>query len=434
MVRSPRSVLLMTTVTVNSAAPTAAPSVASSAVRAPLLTRALLVRFVSIVGVSASFYLMLSVVPLFARSAGASTNLAGLTTTALSLSTIAGYLPTPRLVARYGHRPVLAAGLVLLGAPALVLLAPVNLVLIMAVCVVRGVGFAITCVSGGALTVSLLPAHRRGEGLALVGMVSGIGSVVALPVGVWFADHIGARPVFAAAALAALVPLVTIPALPAREPSSARGPVPGRRSDGGRSDGGRSGGGMIAGLRNPDVVRPAIVFGATTMAAGIFVTFLPLAATHATANVAALALLCQPAAAIGGRWIAGRHGDRHVAGGGATSLLVPGVLVIAVGVALLGLTASPVAVVIGALLFGIGFGVVQNASQMAMYNTVPESAYSMVSAVWNLAYDAGMGIGAAGFGVLAARTGYPGGFALTAIMLPIPLLLVVRRGRGTMGS
>jgi MFS family permease len=169
------------------------------------------------------------------------------------------------------------------------------------------------------------------------------------------------------------------------------------------------------------------------MAAGIFVTFLPLAATHATANIAALALLCQPTAAIAGRWIAGRYGDRHVARSGAASLLAPGVLVTALGIALLSLTASPVAVVVGALLFGIGFGVTQNTSQTVMYNAVPESGYSMVSAVWNLAYDAGMGIGAAGFGVLAAHTGYPGGFALTAIMLPIPLLLVAGLGRGTIG-
>jgi MFS family permease len=148
--------------------------------RPPLLSRALLIRFVSILGASASFYLMLSVVPLYARSAGASTNLAGLTTTALSLSTTAGYLPTPRLVARYGHRPVLAAGLLLLGAPALALLVSANLTVIMTVCVVRGIGFAIICVSGGALTASLIPAQRRGEGLALVGLVSGIPSVAGL--------------------------------------------------------------------------------------------------------------------------------------------------------------------------------------------------------------------------------------------------------------
>jgi hypothetical protein len=39
----------------------------------------------------------------------------------------------------------------------------------------------------------------------------------------------------------------------------------------------------------------------------------------------------------------------------------------------------------------------------------------------NLAYDAGMGLGAAGFGVVASRTGYPGAFALTGVLLLLAL-------------
>jgi MFS family permease len=383
--------------------------------RAPLVNRALLVRFVSIVGASASFYLMLSVVPLYARSAGAGTNLAGLTTTALSLATTAGYLPTPRLVIRFGHRPVLGAGLLLLGAPALVLMVSANLTVIMAVCVVRGIGFAITCVSGGALTASLIPSERRGEGLALIGVVSGIPAVAALPAGVWLASHYGFRLVFAAAGLAALVPLVTIPSLPGLDTAS-----PDRTSDAG----------MISGLRTGAVVRPAIIFGVTTMAAGIFVTFLPLAATRSMASVVALALGIQPAASIGGRWLAGRWGDRrNAAGRSVQSPLIPGVLITAAGVVLLGLAVTPGAVIGGAVLFGTGFGITQNVSLTVMYNQVRESGYSMVSAVWNLAYDAGMGGGAAMFGLLATHTGYPAGFLLTACLMPIPLLLIARTGR-----
>jgi hypothetical protein len=51
-----------------------------------LVTRPLLVRFVSTVGATASFYLLLSTVPEYARAAGASTGTAGLATTALTLS------------------------------------------------------------------------------------------------------------------------------------------------------------------------------------------------------------------------------------------------------------------------------------------------------------------------------------------------------------
>jgi predicted MFS family arabinose efflux permease len=153
------------------------------------------------------------------------------------------------------------------------------------------------------------------------------------------------------------------------------------------------------------------------MAVGIIVTFLPLAVTRADANVAALALLVQPAAAIAGRWLAGRHGDRPSGQQRSSALLVPGVLAAAAGVLVLSLTAVPAAVIAGAAVFGLGFGVGQNVTQTAMYDRVPESAYGASSALWNLAYDGGMGLGAAGFGVIALHTGYPVAFVLVAIIL-----------------
>ena len=377
-----------------------------------LVTRPLLVRFVSIVGGSASFYLLLSTVPEYARTTGASAGMAGLTTTALTLSSVAAYLVAPGLMARYGYRPMLAAGLAALGAPALLLAAPSSigatpsgpsapssLAVIMTACVVRGVGFAITCVAGYALTVSLLPARRRGEGLALVGVVSGIPSVACLPLGVWLAAHVGYRPVFLAGGVAALAALASVPALP--------------RS--GRPAGPSAG--ILAALRTPALNRPAATFSAAAMAVGILVTFLPLAVARTATGVAALALLAQPATAIGGRWLAGRYGDRH----GPAVLLAPGVLLAAAGMLTLSLTAVPVAVIAGAAVFGAGFGVTQNASLTLMYDRVPESGYGAVGALWNLAYDGGMGLGAAGFGILAARTGYPAAFALTAAVLPVAL-------------
>jgi predicted MFS family arabinose efflux permease len=158
------------------------------------------------------------------------------------------------------------------------------------------------------------------------------------------------------------------------------------------------------------------------MAIGITVTFLPLAVAGTDPGVAALALLVQPAAAIAGRWLAGRRGDRR----GPAALLTPGVLVAAAGMLALSLTAVPAAVIAGAAVFGLGFGVTQNVTQTLMYDRVPESAYGAASALWNLAYDGGMGLGAAGFGVLALHAGYPLAFALTAAVLPAVLLAVGR--------
>jgi predicted MFS family arabinose efflux permease len=363
--------------------------------RARIMNRPLALLFAATFGALTSFYLLLSVVPLYATAVGAGGIGAGMTTAALMFSTVAAELGTPRLLLRYGYRAAFTAGLVLLGLPALALTSSASMVTILVVCAVRGLGFAITVVVGGALVAALVPDERRGEGLGLYGVVVGVPSIAALPLGVWLVEQIGYPPVFVAGAVSALAGLAVVAGLPGRQPRSGR-PV-----------------GILAGLRTPALVRPAIVFSTTAMAAGAVVTFVPLAVTGASGALAAVALFVQAAAATVTRWWAGRRGDRH----GPAGLLVPGGLAAAGGMLMLVLITSPTAVLLGMALFGAGFGVAQNASLALMFERAPASGYGTVSAVWNLAYDAGLGLGAAGFGVLAAGTGYPAAFVVTAALV-----------------
>jgi predicted MFS family arabinose efflux permease len=367
-----------------------------------ILTRPLVLFLIASFGTAASFYLLLSVVPLYATTVGAGGIGAGMATAALMLATVAAELVTPRLVGRFGYRPVFAVGLLLLGAPALALPAAGNLTAILVVCLVRGLGFAITVVVGSALVATLVPDERRGEGLGLYGVVIGVPSVIALPLGVWLAGRIGFTPVFIAGAVAGLVGLAFATALP------------GRTAESGRQLG------MLAGFRIPGLLRPSLVFMASTMAAGIVVTFLPLAVVRG--NLAALALLVQAAAATGARWWAGRYGDRH----GPAALLVPSLLVAAAGMLALVLIASPAAVLGGMVAFGAGFGVAQNVTLSLMFERVSPAGYGTASAMWNLAYDAGLGVGAGGFGLLAAQTGYPAAFAMTVALMLVALVPAVR--------
>ena len=373
--------------------------------RASLVTRPLLLRFVTIIGASVSFYLPLSVMPMFARSSGAGTG-AGMVTGALLLTTVAVELVTPRLLARAGYRLSLTAGLLMLGAPALALLASSNPAVVIGVSMIRGAGFAVTTVAGGALTAALIPAERRGEGLGLVGIVGGIPALVALPAGVWIATHWGFRPVFAATAAAALLVLAVLPGVPDQRGLDAGAP------------------GVLSRLGERALLRPAAIFSASTMAAGVLVTFLPLAIAGRSAAVVTIALFAQSAAATLARWAAGKTGDRR----GHVVLLCPGVALSAAGVAALAATSSPILVIAGATTFGIGFGLLQNATLTLMYARVPSSGHTVVSAIWNAAYDAGMGAGAIGMGLLAGRTGYPGVFLFTAA-LTVTALLPARRER-----
>jgi predicted MFS family arabinose efflux permease len=170
---------------------------------------------------------------------------------------------------------------------------------------------------------------------------------------------------------------------------------------------------MAAGLRSAALMRPAVVFTGTAMAAGIVVTFVPAAVPGGAGSLAAVALLAQAAAATVARWWAGRYGDRH----GAARLLVPGALASAAGMLAMVLAGSPVAVLVGMVAFGAGFGIVQNASLAMMYSRVSTAGYGTATAIWSVAYDTGYGLGALGFGLVAGATGYPVGFALTAAVV-----------------
>jgi MFS family permease len=372
-------------------------------VRPAILTPALLLRFVSIVGSAVSFYLPLAVLPLFADAAGAHAS-AGLATGALLIATVACELVTPRLVALVGYRWALALGLFLLGAPALVLLtwsSPLALVL---VSVVRGAGFAICVVAGGALTAALIPHERRGEGLALVGLVSGIPGMLALSLGVWAAGRFGFAPVFVVTALFPLLALVTLPGLPSGSGSSS------------------AHNGLRGGLRNARLMRPAMIFAAATTATGVIVTYLPLAIGAELSWVVPVALFLQPAASTVARMAVGRLGDRR----GQARLLGPGVVLSIAGMAALAATHSPVTVLAGATVFGVGLGILQNATITLMYARAGAAEYSTVSAIWNAAYDLGMAVGAMGIGVLVAAVGYSPAFLATAAVM-VPALLLVRR-------
>ena len=109
-----------------------------------------------------SFYLLLSVVPLYAADRGIGTAGAGLSTGVLMFAAVAAELATPALAASLGYRRLLIGGLVLLGAPALVLPATASLLVLMLLSVVRGIGFAIVVVTVGAIAAT--PSLRSGAG------------------------------------------------------------------------------------------------------------------------------------------------------------------------------------------------------------------------------------------------------------------------------
>ncbi|CAN5869771.1 MFS transporter [soil metagenome] len=369
-----------------------------------MLTPPVVVLILTAFSVFLGFQLLLSVVPLYTDKAGGGSSGAGLATGAFMFSTVLTQIQMPRLLRWLGYGWTLAAGLLFLGVPALFYGITESVEAIIAVTLVRGIGFGIVTVVFVALIVKLAPASRPGEALGLLGIAITVPNIFCNPLGLWLVDQFGFGIVFVSGGLAPLLGLASIPGI-RRSASAAQGFV-------------ESSAGIFAALQRGTLLRIFLVFTATTMAAGVVLTFLPLAAPGSGLFSAVGGLLIFGTATTVSRWWAGRFGDRR----NPHLLLAPGLLACALG--MICLPVGGVALLIGAALFGTGFGLLQNASLILTMKRVSDSEHAMGSTLWNVAFDAGTGLGAFLFGFIIPLTGFFWAFALSAGLVASSLALV----------
>jgi predicted MFS family arabinose efflux permease len=369
-----------------------------------LLTRPVILLTLVTFAALSGFQLLLSVVPLYADKAGGGSSGAGLATAVFMLSTVLAQIQMPRVLGRYGYPRALAGGLLFLGVPAIFYAYAQTVASILAVTLVRGVGFGIITVVFAALLVELAPPDRRGEALGLLGLAITLPNIFCNPLGLWMVDRFGYEVVFV---LGGAAPLLGLPLI-----LGIRSAAPSRKEEEGVA-------GFFAGLRRAPLRRIFLLFATATMAGGVVVTFLPLAVPGSGVFSAASALLLIGVTSTASRWWAGRFGDRR----DPRLLLAPGLLLCALGVFTLPL--GGVVLVVGAALFGIGFGLLQNATLILMMERVSKAEYGLGSTLWNAAFDAGTGLGAFAFGFVISAVGFSWSFAICSGLLSSALILVL---------
>ncbi|MDI2028752.1 MFS transporter [Saccharopolyspora sp. TS4A08] len=364
----------------------------------PLRQRSFRFLLIATVGGFSGYALLLPVVPLWAVSGGAGEVAAGATNAVFMLITVLTQLVMPWLLRRVDCRGLFALGTALIGAPTPLFTLSSDIATLLGVSALRGIGFGVLTVTGSALTAELVPIAQRGRAAAYYGLAIGLPNVALLPAGVWLGERIGFEPLFWAAGAVPLVAALAALGIARVHLGEAKRTAPAR----------------------PVALLPSwTIMVVNTAAAGGLTAFLPMAVD---ASVAPAGLLVFAAATMLGRWLAGYVGDRL----GQRGVLRPAVLLGGIGVLLLAVaawTADPVALA-GAALFGAGFGAVQNTTLILMLERVDSAT---ASTAWNIAYDGGHGLGAIGFGVLIAATGYPATFAITGVLLVLCRALAVRR-------
>ncbi|SDG13820.1 MFS transporter [Pseudonocardia oroxyli] len=376
--------------------------------------------------------LLLPVLPLWVSRAGSGEFGAGATTGVFMLTTVLTQLAVPWLLRVLGYRAVFASGLVLLAAPTPFVLGTAELGPVLALNAVRGIGFGLITVAGSALVAELVPPAEHGRASSRYGLAIGIPGLALLPLGVATVDALGFTGVFWTATASPLLAALLVPFLRATSPTPRR-----HASDPGVEELARSEAGVDRVSPDPVAGRRAFVLAglgpmaamlAGSVAQGGLTTFLPLVAPGAGVAVP-VALFALALGGVLGRGVAGPLVDRR----GPGRLLLPGGVLSALGmgVELLAVGLSPWLLVPGALAVGLGFGLVQNDSLVALFAAAGPARYGAASAAWNIGFDAGTGAGASGLGAVAQPFGFRAAFGVAALLLLATTPLTRRRSSPT---
>lgn len=379
----------------------------------------------------AGYGALLPTTPLYAVEGGASEAGAGLVNGVLLLFTVLTQLFIPGMLKRFGWGRVLTGGMLLMGLSALGNIASDDLWPILILSAIRGVGFGVLTVTGSAAVAELVEPARRGAAIGAYGLAIALPNLVFLPLAPWAAQTWGFPFVFVIAAL----PLVGIPSVWALarvldEPSSADAfvePVAAARP-GDEQAPEVTMTGATAYLR---LLRPTFLLLAVTLAGGALLTFAPQMVDNGAVSTAALFGIGATAALA--RWRMGALSDRF----GAQPFMWPLTVITVIGMGLAAFsvlgdgetTTSLTLFVVAAGIVGVSYGGLQNLTLVVAFEAVTREHYRRASAVWNVGFDLGSGLGSVLVGLLASGFGFGPALLVAAVVSLCTLPLAIFRPR-----
>lgn len=392
----------------------------------------LIATLVSVFCAFGGWALLLPVIPLAVIDGGGTDSVAGLSTGVFMAATVLTQAFTPRLLRAVGYAPVMLGAAMLLGFPALVYVADMSAVTVLAIAAVRGVGFGAVTVTEAALIAELVPPRLVGRSSGVFGATVGVTQLISFPLGMWLYGSFGLAGVCLAAALYSTVGALAALQLPKVERENSPGvaaDIPDNATS--QTD------------YTPEAPRvatwklatvPGLSIGAAAVGFAGFSTFLAPAAGEIDAAVAAtisgLALSVVGLMQIGSRLFSGWYADR-VGEPGRLNALGLVLCVVGLASAAIMLAVHPTGgllllwSLLSAAFFGAGFGINQTEALLMLFDRLPRAESAKASALWNMTFDGGTGVGAILLGFVAGALTYQGAFITAGVVAAFGFVVAV---------
>ena len=344
----------------------------------------------------ASYTAMLTIIPLYVLELGGAEWHTGVVVGSFGLLSIPIRQLSGRWITNFGAKRVAIAGTAVLGIATLLHVGAFNIWMIIPVRVVQGIGLAIGPVATATIIAILAPSNRRAEGMAYNGNAIALANLYSPLLAFWLFQEFGSEVAFiyaglmslagTASALGVSATRTSIPSEPLASSSESTKPP----------------------LISRSAMFPTLVFLTYTFTTAPLSTFLPQLAKLKSLGNPGLYYTANSITQMLALPTSGLIADRL----GRGSVIVPGLLVVGAAMFML-MTANNVAMfVLSGILNGIGFGMLQPATQSLTVDRSPPRERGTALATLQQAWDVGGSGGAFLVGPLGSLIGIAATFGI----------------------
>lgn len=363
-----------------------------------------------------SLQMLIATLPVYVINLGGDQVDAGLVSSAIAFT---AFLSRPLwgwLTDTRSCRPIVLIGISILGLANLVYLAAASIFALVLGRLVQGFGLSCYTTAANVYVAEITPLRRRAEAIGFFAAAQAVGFVVSPVIGFMIVESAGFRQLFFSTIGLTAVAFIFSAFTGERRRSLKLKPPPWSLRTG------------IVSINALPAAWMALCMG---IGFGPILAFIAIFAQERGIQNPGFYFMAQAAALLVSRLFTGRLADRF----GRFTVIVPGVILMVIGLAILPLEGGLPLFIISASLFGLGFGSAQPASMALLFDRIRPEERGVATGTYFTGFDIGFIIGTLFMGVISRHWGYPAMWSISAACTQLTLAgILADRRRGAPGA
>jgi MFS family permease len=378
-------------------------SIGIEEIKPPLWTLNFILISLSTLAIFLAFHGLQPTLSIYIQTFGGTTKIAGLALTSLTVAAIFARPITGWALDRYGRKIIFFCGLVLFLLPMVIYIWMVPVVVLILLRFIQGLGWGIGNTASATVATDIIPRERIGEGMGYYSIAMSISMAFSPVFALWIINNYSFKELFVVCSLLTLTSLLL--ALFIRYPKIEKQSTNSRFV-----------------FMEKSALRPAAVILFVIFSYSSLISFLPLYATQQGLTTVGYFFSAMALTTLVARPLSGIIVDRRGTKGYNLGVII-GTIATAAAMPVLAHASTLVHLIIGGMLYGIGFGFIQPTMLALCIRSVPPEKKGAANATYWTAVDMGAASGSLFWGFVATAYGYKALFNLTII--PIVIAMVI---------